>query len=144
MKTYFSVLLTFACSFLSTVSFSQNAQIEGVQFSNETITISTKKTDCISTKNGTAKQYLNITIENKSSDDVQVSFGKELWYDGKCINCNNISTEHQVTVKLSGGSSTSGNCESGKDLKVFVKMLELKNVRQLTDFEFVDIKLAKF
>lgn len=143
MKASFATLLSIACLLTSLPIYGQDSEITGVQFSDDQVQISTEFLDCVSVKNGTAKQYLNITIQNKLESPVQVSFRKELWYDGLCINCENLSDEYLVDVKLEGGETLSSNCEGDKKLKVFFKMLELKNVRQLSHYEFKDIQIEK-
>lgn len=143
MKVFLAILTTLTWTLLSISGFGQNSQIEGVQFSDELVTISTELIDCISNKNGTAKQYLSIKIENKLQTEVQVKFKKNLWYDGTCTNCESESDEHVVIRKIDAGASDSGNCESSKALKIFVKMLNLKNVRKLTHHELKEIEVTK-
>lgn len=143
MKAFFKIVLFLVCSLTSLIGFGQNSEIAGVQFSNDQVSISTEFLDCVSSKNGTAKQYLNITLENKLETPVQVSFHKELWYNGLCINCENLTDEHLVNVKLEGGETISSSCESDKELKIFFKMLNLKKVRQLSHYEFKDINIQK-
>jgi len=143
MKAFLAILTTLTWSLLSLSGFGQNSQIEGVQFSDESVTISTELIDCISNKNGTAKQYLSIKIENKLQTEVQVKFKKNLWYDGICTNCESESDEHLVNLKVAAASTAFGNCSSGKPAMIFVKMLNLENVRQLTHFELKDIEVIK-
>jgi hypothetical protein len=142
MKATLTIAFLF-CTLFGASSFGQNSLITGIQFSNDEITISTEFMDCVSTKNGTAKQYLNITIENKKPYAVAVSFRKNLWYNGTCLNCDTQSDETLVNVKLEGGQRISSNCEADKLLKIFFKMLELKNVRQLSGYEFKNITIKK-
>jgi hypothetical protein len=143
MKTTFTILFTLACSFTSIHTFGQESGITGVLFSNEDVSISTEYLDCVSTQNGTAKQYLNITVQNKKNYPIRVSFKKELWYNGTCINCESNSNEYLTSVEVLPGESISSSCESNKQLKIFFKMLELKNVRQLSHFELKDINVQK-
>ncbi|MCB0754562.1 MAG: hypothetical protein H6603_07000 [Flavobacteriales bacterium] len=142
MKVTYTIAFVLSTLF-SAMVFGQNSPVTGIQFSNDEINISTDFMDCVSTKNGTAKQYLNITIENKKPYAVAVSFRKNLWYNGTCINCETQSDENLVELRLEGGQSISSNCEADKQLKIFFKMLELKNVRQLSHFELRNVQVKK-
>jgi hypothetical protein len=142
MKVTYTIAFVLSTLF-SAMVFGQNSPVTGIQFSSDEITISTEFMDCVSTKNGTAKQYLNITIENKKPYPVAVSFRKNLWYNGTCLNCDTQSDENLVNVKLEAGERISSNCEADKQLKIFFKMLELKNVRQLSGYELKDITIQK-
>ena len=143
MKATFTIVLAIACSLASLSLFGQESEITGIQFENEEISISTDFLDCVSNSNGTAKQYLNISVENNLNSPVEVSFHKELWYGGACVNCGNLTDEYLVELKLEAGETVSSDCESSKHLKIFFKMLELKNVRQLSHYELKNITVKK-
>lgn len=100
--------------------------------------------DCIDKQKGIEKQLLVIELINQNEYPVLLTFKKELWYDNICNSCNSESHEHIVTQNIDANTNVSGGCSSSnKSLNVFVKMLNLKDVRQLTNYEFKDIKIEK-
>lgn len=107
------------------------------------IRISASLAECTDHHNGTAKAYRFLEMANASEDAITIRFKKNLWYDGKCISCSSTSEEYVVEAKLNPGETISGNCAESNRLRVFVKMIDLKNVRQLTHFELVDIQIEK-
>lgn len=136
---YFFILTTLFCS--KTI-FSQNELQKNIYFSDEKVTISLFPYDCINTKKGTAIQYFFIEIENKTSEEVSVSFKKELWFNDKCQTCNSNSNEYVVEQIISPHEKIVGDCNSEEnDLKIFSKMLNLDKVRKLTKYELKDIKI---
>lgn len=112
-------------------------------YEDELTTISVRPHDCISEKNGTAKTYLLLELSNRSDAEISISFKKNLWYDGECVSCNSSSDEFTITEQLSSGQSISGGCDSNNQLRIFVKMIELKGVRQLSKYELEDIQVSK-
>lgn len=104
----------------------------------QNVTIQSKKADCNDVANGIYKELILLKIENKNSFPVNISFRKELWYNGNCINCNTNSNEHIISVSLKPNEILEGNCKSSKQLQIFSKMLNLKK-SELTRFELKDI-----
>lgn len=118
------------------------AQEVDVLFEGQGITISAQLVDCEDTHNGTHKQYYLLTTENKNPNAKAISFKKELWYDGKCLSCTSESEEYVARVEVGANSSKSGECRESDQLRVFVKMLNLQGVRQLTHFELTNISVT--
>ena len=112
-------------------------------FSENGVCIHQQLTDCIDNKNGTAKQYLFLQVINTTENAQRVSFKKELWYAGKCLTCDSDSDEYTISIDLDPGQSVSSNCENHNSLSAFVRMLNLKNVRQLTHFELKNIQVTE-
>lgn len=113
-------------------------------FTSESITIESTLVDCNDIKNGTAKQYQSLEVKNLTASSIQVRFKKQLWYGGKCTSCQSDSEEYVTSVRLEPNGSLKGDCESNdKQLKVFVRMLNLKDVSQLTHFELVDVEITE-
>lgn len=140
-KAYlFIVILTLTSHIVS----GQNNQPLQTLYSNNSISIESELIDCISTKNGTAKQYQLLQVKNLTDRTVKVTFKKNLWYGGKCTSCNSNSEEYISSVEIEPHGIVSGDCETyDKQLKVFVKMLNLKDVKQLTHFELVDVNVIE-
>ena len=144
MKVYF-VFVLFALLFGNiSSSLAQEANFNGILFQNEQVTVQSSTMDCISEVNGTAKQFVSVEIENKTEGQLLISFKKDMWYAGKCISCNSNSDEYITSITIEPNESVKGNCETpDKQLKVFVKMLNLTGVRTLTHFELVDMNITE-
>jgi hypothetical protein len=140
MKAIIVSVVTLSMLLFETSVFGQSIS-SGIQFENELVQINTQLIDCVSESNGTAKQYFAIEVVNLSVSPIGVTFKKDLWYDGICVSCDSESEEYISEIELEANATVKGDCESGKNLKVFVKMLELKNVRQLTHFELNNIQI---
>lgn len=129
---------------LSSISgFAQNVVAKKVNTSitEDGVTISFALENCVSEKNGTAKEYVILKILNKNAYPVQLSFKKNVWFDGKCRSCNSSSSEHITSVEIKANSTLNGSCNTYNGLRIFSKMLHLDKVRQLTNYELVDIKV---
>ena len=142
MKPFFTILLILNFGIIYTV-LGQNELINSVTFSNELVDISSNIEDCVNPEKGTAKQYLNLRVSNKTTERLLVTFKKDLWYDGSCISCDSNSDEFVTRIELESSQSISGNCESDKQLRVFVKMLQLSGVRQLSHIEISNLSILK-
>lgn len=127
---------------ISSASFSQSQSEKLNIYNNEGVEINVSKLDCISKSIGIEKQLFVIELINQNDYPLIISFKKELWYDNNCSNCNSESPEHIVNQKIEANSIVIGDCDN-KTLTIFVKMLNLKDVRQLTNYEFKDIKIEK-
>jgi len=141
MKT--GIFFLVACLF-STLMYAQVALTPNFNelYANNGVQISSQKKDCINTANGTAIQYVMLTVWNKQENSINVSFKKEMWFDNKCSNCTAQSAEHTVTVNLEGNSVLRASCSTeNRNLRIFSKMLELKNVRELTHYELKNIEI---
>jgi hypothetical protein len=115
----------------------------GVQFNNEKARISTQLLDCVDRGKGIAKQYVRIEVENRLEESMVVTFKREMWFDGKCLNCNSDSSEYISSLTLEANETIRGTCGESRDLLIFSKMLELKGVRQLSHFELKNINIQK-
>lgn len=138
MKYLFTVfILIYSLNILS-----QNTITDSEYYSDKDISISLRPQNCIDKKRGTAKQYYFIEIVNKSNKELNVSFKKELWFDGVCQTCNINSEEYYSSIILSANETVSGSCENmDKKLRIFSKMLNLDKVRKLTKYELKNIKV---
>lgn len=124
--------------FLSLTTFGQTpewnlyAEKDGVQFY-------VKNVDCVSPEKGTAKQYIFIKLINSNEFSVDVNFHKSVSYGSVA----SISKESSTRVSLDAGKEVYPDCDSSKDLKVFVKMLDLEGVRSLQSFELKNITVEE-
>lgn len=113
-----------------------------VEHESDGITISSTWQDCVDEKNGIAKQYIMFSIENRSAQSVIVSFKKNMWYDGTCISCDSESLEYVVSARIDANGKLEDSCTENNGLRIFSKMLNLKDVRQLTHYELSNIKVT--
>ena len=143
MKVYLVPFLLCALWIQSFEILAQGSAETETHFENENAVISTSIIDCVSEKNGTAKQYMSISITNKLEQSINVSFKREMWFAGDCTSCNSNSDEYISTITLDPNQEISGACGEPKDLLIFYKMMKLKGVRQLTHFELRNINVQK-
>lgn len=98
---------------------------------------------CESLENGTSKEYLILSVENENVQAIELSFKKEIWYDGNCLSCNSESTEYVFTGQLAPLETSKGGCDINNGLRIFSKMNDLKNVRKLTHYELTQISVRE-
>lgn len=124
-------------------AFSQQAdELKTLYYSDNGVEIFIKPTDCINSSQGTAKQYLFLEIVNNNSNEITISFKKELWYNNVCNTCGANTNENESSVIVLKNSRISGGCEvEDKQLSLFSRMLDLDNVRVLTKYELKNITI---
>lgn len=98
---------------------------------------------CESITDGTSKEYVILTIENQNDHAIELTFKKEIWYNGTCLSCDSESLEYAFTAQLEANGALKGSCTVNNGLRIFAKMTELKNVRQLTHFELKQISVRE-
>ena len=141
MKTFRLTILLIVLS--TSFGLAQSSFEDETIFENELASISTQRVECISQRNGTAKVYLLIKATNRSESSISVSFKKNLWFDGKCISCTSQSDEYKVNLELQPNESISGSCDESNGLRIFVEMMDLKDVRKLSHYELENIEVNK-
>lgn len=140
---FVSKVLLFFLLFYTSNTFGQ-INAENNKYNDSGVDVTVSIFDCINKSTGIDKSILGIEIINSNDYPVSVLFTKELWYNNICSTCNTNSDENSVKVTIQKQSTLVGNCDSKiKDLIVFVKMLNLDNVRELTNYEFKNIKVEK-
>lgn len=126
------------------VGYSQIENEKNQIYFSDGVEINIINTDCIDKASGIEKQLLVVELINTNMYAINVSFKKEIWYDNNCQTCNTNSDEYTVNQIIVDNSTVIGGCKSeNKSLNIFVKMLNLDNVRQLTNYELKDIKIEK-
>lgn len=143
MKAHLLLITLFCFGLTSNRVVAQELPQVGVQFENVEARISTTLIDCVDKTNGTAKQYVSLKVENKLEESIAVTFKREMWFDGKCLNCSSESPEYISSLSLVANETLTGSCGDTKELLIFSKMLELKGVRQLSHFELKNISIEK-
>jgi hypothetical protein len=110
-----------------------------INHEDERVSITSNQIDCVNQQNGTAKTYLALSLTNNSDQEISVSFKKNMWYDGNCISCESASDEYNVSRKMLPNETLVGSCDDNQDLNIFMRMMELEGVRQLTHAELENI-----
>lgn len=128
-------------SLFSFSAFSQNPVIDKTHdlIAKDGISITSALQNCESVKNGTSKEYVFLRIFNENPYPVHVSFKKNLWFDGKCNSCSSTSPEHIVSITIEPNKKLEGSCDENNGLRLFSQMLNLDQVRKLTNYELIDI-----
>lgn len=122
-------------------SFSKAETEPKVIFQNNFVKITSSTEQCHDNQNGIHQEYTFLSLQNLSSQKLEVSYNKELWYDGKCINCIKSSEEYKFKVVLEPNQTLSGNCtKKEKALSIFSKFLNMKKA-ELTKFELRNIEI---
>ena len=95
--------------------------------------------NCDNIANGTFKQYIILTIENQNAVAKQVSYKKDVWYNGVCSSCDSESQEYVVKFTIDPNDTLKGDCEENNGLRIFSQMLNLPKVRKLTHYELSNL-----
>lgn len=111
-------------------------------FSNDQVIIKYKYQYCNEPSKGINNEYVYFQFTNLTTENLEISFSKELWYNTKCITCNNESQEYNFTVKLNPGEYIEGKCGETNDraLYIFSKMADGLSKSELTSFNLKNIK----
>ncbi|MDA9120853.1 hypothetical protein N9J52_02335 [Flavobacteriales bacterium] len=123
---------------LSFSAFSQSQVVEKTYdlITKDGISISSALQNCDDVKNGISKEYVLLSVLNENTYPVELSFKKDLWFDGKR---SSTSPKHVVSIKIEANGKANGSCHEKNNLRIFSKMRNLDNVRKLTNYELVDI-----
>ena len=111
-------------------------------FKSEEVRIDYRYQDCISSANGTAKQYVLFKINNETDQPLELTYQRVMWYNDKCLGCDN-GTEYTVVLELAPDEQVTGTCEDkNKALKIFSKMLN-REASELDKFELRSINAKR-
>lgn len=128
----------------SFVIYAQEQNSKKLYSSYEGVEIYVSTKNCINKQQGIEKQIIVMELINTNSFPVNFYSEKNLWFDNKCSNCDLNTKENQINYIIESNSSIKGGCETkNKSLNLFVKMLNLDNVRQLTKYELKNSKVEK-
>lgn len=110
-------------------------------FENEQLIVSASKGECVIEMEGVFNNVRYLTLENKTETPVQVSFNKELYYNGNCHGCDS-GTENTVVLSLPGKETMVGKCALGHTpLVVFESFQKRENKSRLTDLKVSNVKV---
>tara|TARA_Y100000385_G_C12965517_1_gene581635 strand:- start:296 stop:709 length:414 start_codon:yes stop_codon:yes gene_type:complete len=104
--------------------------------------ISYEAQDCHDITNGLHRSYALVSFENKTNEEVIITFDLEKYRNGVCRTCNNEDNGLHHSITLSPLEIVAGTCETSEPyLRVFNKHLDLDNHSTLTDLKFTNIEL---
>lgn len=112
------------------------------EHSEQGITILSRIADCSDPSNGFYHEFMLLRVVNANDHAVEVSFKRDLWYDGRCHNCDSGSREHITSLTLGPQSALTGECVStGKQLRIFRRMTGDVKAGELTGYRFTGLSV---
>ena len=117
-------------------------------FQSDEVTIETKSHNC-DFSDAYDQEFIFLRITNLTDSSLTLSYYLELWYDNKCINCENKKLEYEKSFKLSAREKIISDClNKSNESKIFVKfslplskMPGVNKIVKLTKFELKNISL---
>lgn len=124
------------CSFAA-----QKKQVEGTIYEDAQVLITSKVSQCILPHNGTENFNAMLTIRNKTSHKISVSFSRALYYDDQCVSCG--SEESRFRIEVGANGTRTAACEGQEDyaLRIFHHMPNGMAKAKLTDIRLDDVKV---
>jgi hypothetical protein len=109
-------------------------------YKDERVEILSRKDDCRQPSKGTNHQNLYLKFRNLTGEKLLVRWNAELFYNGKCLNCESGEGLSKLVI-LEPGEIREGSCETPSDspLKIFVKMLDLPVTSELSGFNLKEV-----
>jgi hypothetical protein len=127
---FYSIIVLLFSSFVN-----QSSEV----FTNNKLSIKASEVGCNDIKNGTNKEYVFLTFQNKTANTIKVSFLTEVYYDNTCYSCNN-ETEFTQTIELKPNEIISGDCTNKSvSNSIFSKMLDGVSNSRLTSYAIKDV-----
>jgi hypothetical protein len=135
MKRYFSAL-AFSLLVVSIFSFKTKSNIDFNQtiklFENEQLKIESHFVQYKVPHRSVVKNYLLLTVINKTRKELEVHFERKAYYNDMCYSCN--SPESRFVLYLKKKATISGNLtDNDKTLKVFHSFQTDESKTKLTD-----------
>jgi len=118
-------------------------QASKIIFENNQISVSTRLETYKSPNRSVVKNYLLLTITNKTNTKLTVKFKKKAFYNGVCSNCD--SDESNFSIILNKKETIIGSPEktSNKALRVFHSFESNESNSVLTKFEISNLQISK-
>jgi hypothetical protein len=148
MNKYIFILAILLAMFSNFLTFSQDVTNSGSWKLYKEITglqIFSKELSCNDDQNGIHQQFIIFQFVNSTSEQMNISWQKETWYDEKCTTCdkpaNNENTYH---LTLEPGESIEATCDknSPSGLKIFSNFLNTVKGSHLTKFEIKNLSIT--
>ncbi|MFH2095629.1 MAG: hypothetical protein ABIJ16_07995 [Bacteroidota bacterium] len=137
-----TIKFVFVVAFLSfaTISFSQETYEWTLYKDLEGVQIYYRYADCYT--NAKHMEYVLFMVINTTEESMEVEWKREIWYNGKCHNCDSDSPEYIQKAVLKPGESKEADCDSKKrGGKIFSKFLDFRGEKELTRFELTNISV---
>ncbi len=139
------------CSLISSNIFSQNTsksvsspesdwslfkELNGVQ-------VFTQIDECNDFKNGTHYEYIMLRFVNTTSVNKKIKWSENLYYNGKCSNCDGNSDKPVFEFELGSNRIKQGDCgDDANDMfRIFNRFLNYTDKAVLTKYEFVNFEV---
>ncbi len=148
LMAYYYISRKFTLKFLSTlVIFSlfsfipEKSKMEGILFENDSVVISSRIEQCFLPKDGTENVNVLLSVRNKTSHKIKVSFQEELSYDEKCLTCG--SDEYRYSVEVEANSVKEATCENKlRGMAIFHHMPNGMTKTVLTDLKLTGVTIT--
>ena len=144
LKGRLVAIIFFALPTLS-LSFKESSDIQwDSYYEDDNISIEYSYQQCKQPQKGTDNEYVYLRIHNMGKSAVMIEFDKELWYNDRCLNCDDPGAEHHYTVNLQPGETKEADCgrDHARALEIFSKMITPPAQSVLTDFKLNNIKIT--
>src|SRR5687767_9458060 len=135
----FSLLMLFIAAFIH-AAVSQETWRN--YYSSDEIKINYRSMECHDNINGIHKKLVLFQFVNLTERILSLSFDKQMWYNDRCIGCDN-SPEQHFTMRLAPKQIIAGSCEDkkAKSLYIVEKMLNAQS-STLTKFDLTNISIS--
>lgn len=106
------------------------------------ITVTASDVEC-TMKRGFDLDRVLLTVKNENNHPVTISWSTKMWYNNKCLTCNDSAGEYDFTLTLDANESKSGTCsiDESKKLQLF---LRFNDENTEIDSELTKFKLDNF
>ncbi|PKP03056.1 MAG: hypothetical protein CVU11_09785 [Bacteroidetes bacterium HGW-Bacteroidetes-6] len=103
--------------------------------------------ECHDEANSYHREYIHLKLENTNDYDVVAEWDVIMYYNGKCLNCDEkLTQEHHRSVTVPANSSVEGECMTfgDKTLRIFSRLLNYNDpTSTLTKFELINRTISK-
>ena len=112
-----------------------------IVYQSSALNIYSNYTECHDVANGIHKEKVLLKFENLTNQDLELSYSREMWYDDRCLGCEENASEYTYTINLSPYESKAGDCATkDKTWYIFSKFLNRKTA-ELSRFEIKDVNI---
>ena len=107
------------------------------------IQIYTQNDECHDFKNGTHYEYLMLKFVNTTSVNKKIKWSENLYYNGKCSNCNGNSDKPIFEFELNANQTKQGKCDVDINdmFRIFNRFLNYTDKPVLTKYEIINLEI---
>ena len=96
------------------------------------------------------QEFVILKMTNLTNNNLSISWVNESWYDKKCNNCSDNSTEEALTeIFVPANQVVIGDCDIQDNLRIFSKFSDriedmpgIKKIVELTKFKLKNINIS--